>query len=191
MNPVNTRTARRSVASAVMIVLTLTAAACGSGGGVAATTVPAERWTDTLCTNLERYEKATKRPFLVFQGLHLEFRYGVPKRSDVRTKQLNASAAIVDATDRLIADTQSAGVPKTAHGRPFADEFVSALRELRESVADVHDQASSLPTGTARANKDAELSPELGAALEQLAKRLRADKAEHGGGLDLSCGRAP
>lgn len=192
MNPLTTRAGRRSVASTAVAVLVLTAVACGSGGGsgVAATTVPAGRWAGSLCTSLERYDTATKRPFLTFQALHLEFTYGVPKQSDVRTKQLNASAAIVDATDRLIADMQAAGVPKTAHGKPFADELVSALRELRDSVADVHDQASSLPTGTGRADKDAELSPQIGAALEQLAKRLRADKSANGAGLDLRCGRS-
>lgn len=124
------------------------------------------------------------------QGLHLEFTYGVPKRSDVRTKQMNASAAIVHATDQLIADAQAAGVPRTAHGRFFTDELVSALRELRDSVAHVHDQAASLPTGSGRADKDAELSPQIGAALERVGTRLRADKAANGAGLDLSCGRA-
>ena len=192
MNPVNTRAARRSVANAVAVILALSAAACGGGGGsgVAATTVPAGRWASTLCTSLDRYGKATRRPFLVFQGLHLEFTYGVPRRSDVRIKQMNASAAIVDATDRLIADAQAAGVPRTAHGKSFTDELVSSLRELRDSVANVHDQATSLPTGSSRADKEAELSPQIGAALEQLAKRLRADKAANGAGLDLSCGRS-
>jgi hypothetical protein len=195
MNPeasiVKAPVARRGVAGAA-VVLALAAAACGSGGGsgVAARTVPAGRWTTTLCSNVQRYGKATERPFLVFQGLHLEFSYGVPKQSDVRTKEMNASAAIVDATDRLIADTQAAGVPRTAHGKRFTDEFVSALQELRESVAHVHDQATSLPTGSSRAGKDAELSPQIGAALGQLAKRLRADKAANGAGLDLSCGGA-
>ncbi len=32
--------------------------------------------TTVLCSNLQRDGKATKRPFLVFQGLHLEFAYG-------------------------------------------------------------------------------------------------------------------
>jgi hypothetical protein len=193
MNPetsiVKAPAARRGVAAAA-IVLALAAAACGSGGGsgVAARTVPAGRWTTTLCSNLERYGKATKRPFLVFQGLHLEFTYGVPKQSDVRAKQMDASAAIVDATDRLIADTQAVGVPRTAHGKPFTDELVSALRELRDSIAHVHDQATSLPTGSGRADRDAELSPQIGAALGQLGKRLRADQAANGAGLDLSCG---
>ena len=182
--------ARRSVAGAIF-VLALAAAACGSGGGsgVAARTVPAGRWASSLCSSLERYGKATNRPFLVFRGLHLEFTYGVPRRSDVRTKQMNASAAIVDATDRLIADSQAAGVPRTAHGKSFTDELVSALRELRDSVADVREQATSLPSGSGRADKDAELSPQIGAALEQVGKRLRADRAANGAGLDLSCER--
>jgi len=184
--------ARRSTASAVVVGLALAAAACGSGGGsgVAATTVPPARWANTLCSGLERYDKATRRPFLVFQGLHLEFTYGVPKRSDVRAKQMNASAAIVRATDQLIADTQAAGVPRTAHGKSFTDELVSALRELRDSVAHVHDQATSLSAGSGPADKDAELSPQIGAALERVGTRIRADKAANGTGLDLSCGRS-
>jgi len=182
--------ARRAAASAVVVMLALAAAACGGGSGVAATTVPAGRWAATLCGSLERYDKATRRPFLVFQGLHLEFTYGVPKRSDVRTKEMNASAAIVEATDWLIADAQAAGVPRTTHGESFADDLVSALRELRDSIAHVRDQATSLPTGPGRADKDAELSPRIGAALEQLGARLRADRAANGAGLDLSCGRS-
>jgi len=173
-----------------VVVLSLAAAACGSGGtGVAARTVPAGRWAKGLCGSLERYGRATRQPFLVFQGLHLEFDYGVPKRSDVRTKEMKASAAIVRSTDELIAETQAGGVPRTAHGKPFTDQLVAALRELRDSVAHVHDQATSLPAGSGRADKDAELSPQIGAALEQLATRLRADKAANGAGLDLSCGR--
>lgn len=182
--------ARRIAASAVVVVLALAAAACGGGSGVAATTVPAGRWANTLCGSLERYDKATRRPFLVFQGLHLQFTYGVPKRSDVRAKQMDASAAIVEATDRLIADAQAAGVPGTSHGESFADELVSALRELRDSVAHVHDQAASLPTGSGGADKDAELSPKVGAALERLGTRIRADRAANGAGLDLRCGRS-
>lgn len=54
-------------------------------------------------------------------------------------------------------------------------------------IAHVHDQARSLPTGSGRADNDAELSPQIGAALEQLGRRLRADKAANGAGLDLSC----
>jgi hypothetical protein len=103
---------------------------------------------------------------------------------------VKASAAIVRATDRLISDTQAAGVPTTGHGRLFVDELVSALQELRDSVAHVHDQATSLPAGSGRADKDAELSPQIGAALEQLGKRVRADKAANGAGLDLMCGRS-
>src|SRR6185437_14102797 len=67
---------------------------------------------------------------------------------------------------------------------------VPASGWVRDSVADVHDQATSLPTGSSRAGKEAELSPQIGAALGQLAKRLRADKAANGAGLDLSCGGA-
>jgi hypothetical protein len=186
MNGMNTRPAITAA-----VVLALAAPACGNGGsGVAARTVPAGRWASTLCGNLERYGHATTRPFLVFQGLHLEFAYGVPKRSDVRTKQMRASAAIVRATDELIADVQAAGVPRTAHGKPLTDQLVSALRELRDSVAHVHDEATSLPAGSGRADEDAELSPQIGAALGQLATRLRAAKAANGAGLDLSCGRS-
>ncbi len=177
---------RSSVASAAVVVLALAAVACG--GGVAASTVPAGHWVDTLCSDLERYDKTTKHSFLVFQGLHLQFKYGVPKQSDVRDKQLKASAAIVQATDQLIADAQAAGVPKTAHGEAFTDELVSALQELRDSVARVHDHATSLPTGSDRADQGAELSPQIGAALEQLGKRLDADKVTNGAGIDLTCG---
>lgn len=181
----------RSVASAALVAVALAAAACGggAGSGVAARTVPTGRWASSLCSSLERYDKTTKRPFLVFQGLHLEFTYGVPKQSDVRTKQMRASAAIVQATDDLIADTQAAGVPRAAHGKAFTDELVSTLREFRDAVADIHDQASSLPAGSGRADDDAELSPQIGGALEQVGKRIRADKAANGAGIDLSCGR--
>ncbi len=180
------------IASAAVVVLALAASACGSGGGsgVAAKTVPAGRWANALCSNLARYDKTTKQSFLVFQGLHLEFTYGVPKQSDVRDKQMKASSAIVQATDELITAAQAAGVPKTAHGRAFTDELVSALRELRDSVAHIHDQAISLPTGSDRADQSAELSPQIGAALEQLGKRVHADKAANGAGIDLTCGQS-
>jgi hypothetical protein len=183
---------RRSVASAIVVALALAlaVAACGGGGGsgAAASTVPAGQWADTICSSLQRYDKATKQSFLVFQGLHLQFQYGVPKQSDVRDKQMKASAAILQATDQLIANAKAAGVPRTAHGQAFTDELVSALHELRDSVDGIHDQALSLPTGSDRADQGAELSPQIGAALEQLGKRLDADKATNGGGVDLTCG---
>jgi hypothetical protein len=138
---------RRSVASAIVVVLALAAAACGGGGGsgAAASTVPAGQWADTICNILQRYDKATKQSFLVFQGLHLQFQYGEPKQSDVRDKQMKASVAILQATDQLIADAEAAGVPRTAHGKAFTDELVSALHELRDSVDGLHDRALSLP----------------------------------------------
>jgi hypothetical protein len=181
---------RGRIDGAAVVVLALAAAGCGSGGGsgVVATTVPAGQWANTLCTSLGRYDRTTKQSFLVFQGLHLEFKYGLPKQSAVRDKQMRASAAIVQATDQLIADAQAAGVPKTAHGKDFTDELVSALRELRDSVARVHDQATSLPTGSDRADQSAELSPQIGAALEELGKRVDADRVANGAGIDLTCG---
>ena len=188
---VKVRAGRRSrLASVAVVVLALTAAACGrgAGSGVAPRTVPAGPWANTFCRSLDRYDKATKHSFLVFQGLHLEFTYGVPKQSDVRDKQMNASAAIVEATDQLIADARAAGVPRTAHGKAFADGLVFALQELRDSVAQVHDEATSLPSGSDRADKGAELSPQIGAALEQVGKRVHADKVANGAGIDLTCG---
>ena len=92
----------------------------------------------TTCDSLGRYDRATKQPLLVFQGLHLQFSYGQPKQGDVRDKQLAASAQIVRATDQLIADLDAAGVPDTAHGRAFAEELAAAFRQMRDSVDDVH-----------------------------------------------------
>jgi hypothetical protein len=181
---------RSCVASAAVVVLTLAAAACGGGdgSGAPAKTVLTGQRADTLCGSLKRYDTATKQSFIVFQGLHLQFQYGVPKQSDVRDKQMKASAAIVQAADQLIADAQAAGVPKTAHGKAFTDELVSALHELRDSVDRIYDQATSLPTGSDRADQSAELSPQIGAALEQLGKRLVSDKVTNGAGIDLTCG---
>lgn len=182
----------RVVVSTIAAALALTAAGCGgsgrTGAGVASTTIPAEKWVDTVCGSLGRYDKATKHPFLVFQGLHLQFKYGVPKQSDVRARQLAASQSIVTATDHLIAELEAADAPKTAHGAAFEDELVSAFHELRDSIDHVHDEATSLPTGSGRADADAELSPEIGAALQQLAHRLDTDRTANGAGLDLRCG---
>ena len=56
----------------------------------------------------------------------------------------------------------------------------------RESI----DVRISLPTGSDRADQSAELSPQIGAALEQLGKRVHADKAANGAGIDLTCGQS-
>lgn len=97
-----------------LAALAASVAACGGGGdsGIAQRTVPADRWTTTLCGSLKRYDDATKRSFLAFQGLHLQFTYGEPKQGDARDKQVAASQAIVEATDRLITDVDAAGAPR-------------------------------------------------------------------------------
>jgi hypothetical protein len=177
----------RRAPSAMVVVLA--AAACGSSSsGAAPKTVPPGRYHDTVCGSIGRYSRATAQPFLVFQGLHLQFTYGIPKRSAVRDKQIAASLSIVEATDQLIAGLRAAGVPRTAHGQAFADELLSAFHELHDSIDHVHDQAVSLPTGSGRADPDSELSPQIGAALEQLGKRLDSDRTTNGAGLDLHCG---
>jgi hypothetical protein len=184
----------RLVVSAAIAALALMPAACGSGGSnvaeVADNVVPAGKWVHTVCGTLRRYDSATKQPFLVFQGLHLQFKYGVPKRSDVRDKQIAASESIVTATDHLITELEAAGAPNTAHGSAFEDELVSAFHELRDSIDNVHDEATSLPTGSGRAGPASELSPEIGSALQQLAHRIDADRATNGAGLDIRCGSA-
>ena len=102
----------RVVVRAAVVVLALTSAACGDSGGSAAKTVSAVQWVDTVCGSLGRYDKATRQPFLVFQGLHLQFKYGVPTQSDVRDKQIAASQSIVTATDHLIAELEAAVRPR-------------------------------------------------------------------------------
>jgi hypothetical protein len=173
-----------------VVPLALALAGCGGGSksGVASKTVPANQWTAATCDSLQRYDRATKRPLVEFQGLHLEFQYGEPKQGEVRDKQTAASEQIVKATDQLIADLNAAGAPETAHGREFANTLVSAFQELRDSVNDVHSAAEALPTGGDRADAGAELSPRIGAALAQWQRRVEQDRKASGAGLDLSCG---
>ena len=62
----------RVVVPAAVAVLALTSACVGGSGsggssaGIAAKTVPAGKWVDTVCGSLGRYDKATKQPFLAF-----------------------------------------------------------------------------------------------------------------------------
>jgi hypothetical protein len=185
------QTTPRVIASAAAALLALTAAACGTGSSsprVAAKTVSAAQWNTAVCGSIGRYGKATEHPLLVFQGLHLEFKYGLPKQSEVRQKQIGASQSIVIATDRLITELEAAGTPRTTHGRAFANELVASFQELRDSVDQIHDQATALPTGTGQADKDSELSPEIGAALEEFGKRADANRKTNGAGLNLRCG---
>ena len=172
-----------------VIVLVLAATACGSSSsGAAPKTVAPGRYQNMVCASIARYSRATAQPFLVFQGLHLQFKYGIPTQSKVRDKQIAASQSIVKATDQLIAGLRAAGVPRTAHGQAFADELLSAFHELHDTIDHVHDQATSLPTGSGQADPDSELSPQIGAALEHLGKRLDSDRTTNGAGLDLHCG---
>jgi hypothetical protein len=172
-----------------VVVVVLAAAACGSSSsGAAPKTVSPGRYQNTVCASIARYSRATAQPFLVFQGLHLQFKYGIPTQSKVRDRQIAASQSIVKATDQLIAGLRAAGAPRTARGQAFADELLSAFHELHDSINHVHDQATSLPTGSGRADPDSELSPQIGAALEHLGKRLDSDRTTNGAGLDLHCG---
>ena len=180
--------ASRIAVIALSTLCALTAACGGGGSGVAAKAVPAGQWAAAVCRSIERYDRATAHPYVVFQGLHLEFKYGFPKQSAVRDKQIAASQSIVRATDELVVELKAAGTPMTPHGSAFANELVSATHELRDSVDHVHDQATSLPTGSGRAAADAELSPQIGAALMQLGHRLAHNRAANGAGISLRCG---
>jgi hypothetical protein len=176
-----------SLAAALPLALALAGCGGGSQPGVASKTVHAEQWVGAVCSSFQRYDGATKRPLLVFQGLHLQFQYGEPKQGDIREKQIAASEEIVNATDRLIADLDAAGAPDTAHGRAFAVALVSAFQELRDSVNDVHSQAEALPAGSGRADASAELAPKIGAALQQWQQRVDDDRKASGTGIDLNC----
>lgn len=81
-------------------------------------------------------------------------------------------------------------LPDTTHGRDFASGLDAAFRELRDVIDQIHSEAAALPSGSGRASANAELSPQVGAALADLQHRIKDDQRQSGDGLTLDCGSA-
>lgn len=146
---------------------------CG-GSRASAAMVPLERWQTSLCSAIGRYQHAVKRDARQLNPLTLEFKYGVPKSSDVRRRETAATAALRDDTAQLRQAVEAAGVPRIAHGAEFSGEFVSALHELEDRFDALHSEALDLPTGQTRAPARALLVPKMLAAMDRVSHRMRA-----------------
>ena len=108
-------------------------------------------------------------------------------------KQIAASQSIVTATDHLIAELESCGCAQTAHG-PASPKTSScpAFHEPAMSSTDhVHDEATSLPTGSAGPMPPLSSTGDRLRA-EQLGHRLDNDRTTNGAGGSalLHCGSA-
>ena len=161
--------ARLGIAAAAVAIM---AAGCG-GSSVSAATVPPEQWQASICSAIGRYQHAVKRDARRLNGLPLEFKYGVPKSSDVRRKEAAATAELRDDTAQLRHAVEAAGVPRFAHGAEFSGEFLAALHELEDRFDALHSEALDLPTGQGRAPAEALLVPKLMAAMDRVSQRMR------------------
>ena len=170
----------------VAVAAATMAAGCG-GPSASAGSVSVDRWQASVCSAIGRYQQAVKRDARRLNGLPLEFKYGVPKSSDVRRKESAATAALRDDTGTLRRQIQAAGVPLIDHGAEFSAEFVAALRELEERFDELHSEALDIPTGQGRAPSDALLVPKMMAAMDRVSSRMRAAQRRYPEANRISC----
>ena len=172
-------------AAAVAVLIAMTTA-CG-GSKAAAATVPAATWQKTVCGALETFSDRVNKPYTTLQGLSLQFRYGLPKQSETRDSETDATAELLAQTTTLRTSVEGAGIPRFAHGAEFQREFVAALRELESSLDSLHQRAVQLPSGSGPATRDSLLTPDVDAAAKQMGKRMQAAKTRYPAATQYAC----
>lgn len=170
----------------VAVAAATLAAGCG-GSSASAGTVSPERYRTSVCSAIARYQHAVMRDARQLNGLPLEFKYGVPKSSDVRRKESAATAALRDDTGTLRREIEAAGVPRIDHGAELSGEFVAALRELEERFDELHSEALDIPTGQGRAPADALLTPKMLAAMDRVSRWMRVAHRRYPEANRISC----
>lgn len=145
----------------------LLASGCGSGSA-SQKTVDMHTWHDSVCTALDRFVHDTKDPYYELQGLSLQFKYGLPKQSPTRTKELAATEGLADAVASLRSSVEAAGVPRVNGGLEYDRAVIAALRQFEADMRGLHDRADRLPQGDGPAAKDALLTPAFESSLKRL-----------------------
>lgn len=162
---------RRCAGLGLAAAVAVMAAGCG-GSTVSASTVSLRTWQATVCPALNAYARDGERDYGELGGLSLEFKYGIPKSSDVRRKEATATAALRDDTARLRLAVEDAGIPRFAHGAEYRSELVAVLHELEDRLDALHSEALNLPTGDDRAPASALLTPKVDAAADRASLRM-------------------
>ena len=152
------------------LILAATAAACGSSAGAA--TVAPERWRTSVCGAVRTYGRKLDRDYRPLDGVALEFKYGIPRRSDVRAKESAAIEALIEDTHALRERVDRAGIPRFEHGAEYRAELLGALDELEHRLDDLHSKAEALPGGDDRAPADALLTPVVQKAFTSVGTRM-------------------
>ena len=168
------------------VAVAVAAAGCG-GSSTSAATVSPERWQTSVCSALTTYARAAEHDHRELEGLSLEFKFGLPKSSDVRRTEAVATAALGDDTARLRQAVEAAGIPRFEHGAEFRAELVAALHELEDRLDALHSEALDLPTGADRAPADSLLTPKVDAAIDRVSQRMRTAHARYPEADKIGC----
>lgn len=181
-----TRHPARALTAAAVAALIAIATAC-SDSKAATPTVPAAAWQKTVCGALKTFSQGVNKPYMTLQGLKLQFRYGLPKQSETRDSETDATAELLAQTTTLRTSVEGAGIPRFAHGAEFQREFVAALRELESSLDSLHQRAVQLPSGDGPAARDALLTPDVDAAAKQMGERMQVAKTRYPAATRYAC----
>jgi hypothetical protein len=175
-----------ALAAAAVAALIAISTACGDSKA-AATTVPPAAWQKTVCGALKTFSDGVNKPSLTLQGLSLQFQYGLPKQSETRDSEIDATAELLAQTKTLRMSVEGAGIPRFAHGAEFQREFVAALRELESSLDGLHQRALQLSSGDGPATRDALLSRDVDAAANHMGTRMQAAKTRYPAATQYAC----
>ena len=168
----------RSSVTVIPIAVAAIASGCGSGSS-GGTTVSQQAWHTGVCKAVSQFSKDSGPAWVTFQGLSLQFQYGLPKQSDTRTKEVQATAKLAAAGTRFRQAIEAAGIPAIDQGAAYDRAVISALRDFEGDLNRLHDRASALPPGTGGASKDALLTPDVEASLTHLGEKLKAARTRY------------
>ena len=153
--------------------------ASGCGSAASAHAVSATAYHSSICRGTDRWSSDAHRPYFTMKGLALQFKYGSPTQSGTRTKEISATAGLAAATERLRKAEEAAGIPRINHGSDYAREVVAATQELERSFQHLHDEAEGLSSAGGPASQSALLEPQMSAALEKFAQRVKAARSRY------------
>ena len=125
-----------------------------------------------MCGAIRTYGRELDRDYRPLDGPALRFKYGIPRRSDVRAKESAAIEALVADTHAFRERVDRAGIPRFEHGAEYRAEIRAAPDELDHRLDDLHSTAKALPGGDDRAPADALLTPAVQKAFTSAGARM-------------------
>jgi predicted small secreted protein len=135
--------------TAILLVLAITALLAGCGGSSGGSGVSAGAYVKSICSAVGPFEKDVASRSSALSSLT-----SVSPSQGKQALQGFLSAVVSD-TDKAVNKLKSAGTPNVSKGKQIANTLVKAFTELKTALQGAQKQASSLPTTSPTAFKNA------------------------------------